>query len=496
MSNIAILIAVEHYSGTRISPVNFAEADAKELSKAFESLDVPQANQVILLSSQATKATVESRIRKTLKGMVQGDALYLYYAGHGFAKNAENFITCHDTNIDDLVGTSIAVQWTFSELKNSRCQKVAMFLDSCESGMLASSDIRGIYTDMTEDELHAFFSAAEHRVCFAACKPGEESHSSGRLKHGIWTYHLIETLKGEAPKAIECKSLITSSSLQNYLAIAVPRTIRETYTTKKTQTPWLYGAQSRDFLVADIASLLQSKKLRSMPGAKQLKRVRIYGETLGEVRTLSGFKRGRHRVPDEANEATENFVRRIASSEIEKDLESVFQQLREAFGFKRNELKTDSSDQGETIITPFFNYDVSVSLNPDDASEYVLRREVSNIREPNQVFSDEFAMAFPDAFDTLEFESKGAIAISDIIDHIESIDDDSISVTYDKDVTYCKIELEGSDLMIHVSQGSFCLSLPRVSSPKLLIESFFEVQKKLVDHHSLKQLPFTPEQPT
>lgn len=496
MSMFAVLIAVESYADTRISQVKFAEADATELSDAFDGVGIPKAQQVVLLSSQATKATVQSKLRKTLQSLSKADQMYLYYAGHGFARNAENFVTCYDTSIDDLVETSIAVEWIFSELRNSACKKVSMFLDSCESGMLASSEIRGIYTDMTRDEIEAFFSVAEHRVCFAACKPGEESHSSRHLKHGIWTYHLIEALKGEAPKVTEQGTLITSSSLQNYLADTVPRTVRETFTRKKVQTPWLYGAQSHDFLIADLGPILERKRRRDIPGASQLKQVRLYQDTLGAIRRLSGFVKRKHHVPDYAGSATEAFVARIGRKEVKDDLADAFQRLRAAFGFKRKDMQTDEYDGGGTIITPHFDYNVSISIDPDDPSGYVLRQEVCNIREPHQVFGDEFADAFPDTFEVLEFEPQKAIPIAKIIDHIEALDTDDIQVDYDEGITYCDIELSNSYLRIRVTRRAFRLSLPSASSPKALIEGFFDVQRELLVSHGIRQLPFAQEEPT
>ncbi len=198
MRKVAILIAVEHYADNRISTVEYAQADANGLASAIQEHGFDQNEQTILVDVSATKATIESRVRKILVGLTEKDTLYVYYAGHGFAKNAKNFITCVDTSLDDLELTSIAVEWLFAEFKRSTCKRIVLFLDSCESGMLADTSIRGIFTDLTEDELRQFFELAEHSVCFAACKPGQRSYPADKYKHGVWTYHLIESLNANA----------------------------------------------------------------------------------------------------------------------------------------------------------------------------------------------------------------------------------------------------------------------------------------------------------
>jgi hypothetical protein len=42
-----------------------------------------------------------------VKALTKRDYLYIFYAGHGFSKNGHNYITCYDTDPDDLEDTSI-----------------------------------------------------------------------------------------------------------------------------------------------------------------------------------------------------------------------------------------------------------------------------------------------------------------------------------------------------------------------------------------------------
>jgi hypothetical protein len=212
---LAISIAVENYADARIKPVKYAESDANGFAAALElggALD-----KVFLLSSRATKTTINSQVRQHLKALTATDELYLFYAGHGFSKNGHNFITCHDTDIDDLEDTSINLKELLDTCGKSACKRIAVFLDSCESGITDLPEVRGIYATMSATELEEFFQAAEYRTCFASCKTSESSYSSDKLKHGVWTHHVIEALEGNARPALEGHRYVTAGSLQNYL---------------------------------------------------------------------------------------------------------------------------------------------------------------------------------------------------------------------------------------------------------------------------------------
>lgn len=112
----------------------------------------------------------------------------------------------------------------------SACKRIALFLDSCESGIADLPEVRGIYAEMSEGELKDFFDAAEYRVCFASCKTSEYSYPSDVLQHGVWTHLIIEALQGNDPLALEKGRYLTANSLQNYVAKELPRTMRKLFT--------------------------------------------------------------------------------------------------------------------------------------------------------------------------------------------------------------------------------------------------------------------------
>ncbi|HXW92440.1 MAG TPA: caspase family protein, partial [Terriglobales bacterium] len=157
---IALVTAVEKYSNKHISQVDFAEADAKGFASAIALHGYCLSE--LAPSAKATKTTIESHLRRELQRLSADDEFIFYYAGHGFSANGHNFITAYDTDPSDLEKTSVRLQWIFDLVDKNKCERVALFLDSCESGITKLVKRRGLYSSMSEVELDEFFSSAEY----------------------------------------------------------------------------------------------------------------------------------------------------------------------------------------------------------------------------------------------------------------------------------------------------------------------------------------------
>ena len=370
---IALIVAVEQYTDPSVSRVEYAEADATGFGSTIN--EHGYLRQQILLSGKATKARIDSHIQRTIQHLAADDMFIFYYAGHGFSHNGQNFITCHDTDTSDLVKTSISLNEVFHLIDQSPCTGVAIFLDCCESGIAGLAKNRGIYGAMSETELDAFFRGSEYRVCFSACKTSESSYSAASLKHGIWTHHLIEALNGDAPLALENGHRLTAISLQNYLSIAVPRTLRKVRSTPDVQTPWLYGTQNRDFQIADLTDLLASRATVK-PEYSQLKRALLREIDSIGITKLSGFVKARHHVPDYISSATTSFVESISQQDVDNHADAVFQAIKKHLKYKRQELTYGSG----RILAPDFEYGVWCTQDSSDPEMALFVEELTNIK--------------------------------------------------------------------------------------------------------------------
>ncbi len=409
---VAIVIAVEDYSDSRIKKVGYAEADAKGFAAGLE---IPgPVDKVILLSAKATKTSINSKIRLHVKSLSDEDELFLFYAGHGFSKNARNYITCHDTDLDDLADTSISLQSILNVCAKSSCKRIALFLDSCESGIADLPEVRGIYAEMSESELKEFFDVAEYRVCFASCKTSEYSYSSDKLKHGVWTYQIIEALQGNDPLALEKGRYVTANSLQNYVAKELPRTIRKVFTKPRVQTPWFHGSNTGDFLISDLGEVLKARNAVK-PGFEQVKQVLLQVQESIDIDDLSGFsKKKGHFIPESVSGASQSFVEDISRKEVEAEFNEVYERIRGSMNYKRRDI--DATDG--RIITPDFEFLITCEQNRDNPGSALITQQLINIA-PTIIENEAFNEVFKNCFDELTFEFNKPVNIKDLIDRIE-----------------------------------------------------------------------------
>ena len=488
MRNISLLIAVENYTAEQVPRIPYACADAKSLGAAWAGNGFASRDQTLLLGSLATKTAIESHIRTTLASLTAKDTFYLYYAGHSLAVGGEAHLTCVDTRLGDLAGTSVSVEWLFAQFRTSACERIVLFLDSCAREFLGACEGAAACTEIAAAAWKTFFPAT-HVAGFLACGAGESSYRAPTLRQGLWAHHLIEAFSAKAPGALEKGHLLTAASLQKHLAASVPRTVRETRTGTAVQTPVAYG-QLDEALLADLSPRVEKQKASAGLDDPQLQRVRFFAEDEHSIRQLSGFIKKTHRVPDRVSQSSESFISTLAAAEVKEDLDGVHSALRAAFRFKRKEMECSVAAGGGSIVTPFFDYEVTVTQHPENPGEVCWLRQVVNIREPDTIVADAFESAFGDTFDTLEFTPGDALEIDSIVDQIEDLGDDAITVEYDTSMAWCTITMAGMNSSIHVTRQDFSVVQHQCPSPRLLVESFLQIQTRFVDMQGIEQLPF------
>jgi hypothetical protein len=70
--------------------------------------------------------------------------------------------------------------------------------------------------------------------------------------HGIWTYHLILALQGDAEGALDRNRFITGESLKNYLTVAVPAYIRTNTNIQAAQRPYAILSSNGPFSIRQV----------------------------------------------------------------------------------------------------------------------------------------------------------------------------------------------------------------------------------------------------
>ena len=252
----AVLIGIETYQKQGISSVQFAQADAAAMKDVLvQHFGVPAENISLWLDSDATRSSFENDLTYTIRHQLSpGDRFIFFYAGHGFYANGSNRLTTWDTHPSNLAGTTVSLEEVLLKpLKEQQGIKSLVFIDACAADLKTSVEqARDMVSDLTPMEFEALVQSTDHAAAFFACSPNEKAYPSDALMHGIWTYHLMQALQGDAEGALDRDRWITGDSLKNYLALAVPAYSRENTKIQAAQRPYAILSSNGPFSIRQV----------------------------------------------------------------------------------------------------------------------------------------------------------------------------------------------------------------------------------------------------
>ncbi|MCA9049801.1 MAG: hypothetical protein KDA89_13790 [Planctomycetaceae bacterium] len=207
--------------------------------------------------------------------------------------------------------------------------------------------------------------------------------------------------------------------------------------------------------------------------------LRLVSEHRTHVRELKGFLKT-HRVPVVANEHSRKFVAGIAAADISDDLDVQFAAFRKHLKVKRVDISVHEAQDGVgTITTPWFEYRLSVTASADDAATVLWRRQAANLRSPELLTDSRLSRIFGTLFDTVEFNPPGPIDLEELIDALEERDDESMSIQYDRSVSWCEVSLKPVPGVLKVETERIALRATTPIQPEKLIEGFIRLRRCL-----------------
>ncbi len=470
-SRAALLVAVETFF--EAGPlVQYAAADCAELLRVLPAVGYAQERCTLLAAHRTTKAVIEATLKRLTKIAGDAESLLVLVVSRGFNVKGRGYIACADTIAPDPLETALSVADLFAAIGKVKAKEITLLLDI---DPLALAENKLVQPGLDDVELAALLEKSPKCTGLTACAEGERSFESAQLRHGIWRHHLIEAFTGKTRAGVSKDGTFTAAALHEFLADAVPRTLRRTYETQQEQTPTLYGEANSAAVVAELGKLLG-------PGGDlldptRMKRVVFRSESRSDVKNLTGYRKGQP-IPDRANEWARKYVNRIATPDIKVDLDNTFDMVRETFGYKRKDLDVSAERDGMGFIrTPDFEYTVSLSVHEEDPSEVVWRREVSRISGPDFVRSEGFRNVFGTMFDKLVFEFATPVDVADFVDRIEDAPPEGVKVNIASDLGAAVIALTGFAGKINVTRDAVTIE-GQAGNPSSLMEQFLVFLRK------------------
>ncbi|HKB04973.1 MAG TPA: hypothetical protein VKD90_22310 [Gemmataceae bacterium] len=452
-SSYAVLIGVE--AADDLAPCPFAADEVRALVGHIETVDIAKARQTVLVGPAATRSAAESRLRRLGQSLVSADTVWFVFAGPAFAEDGRGFLACADTLADDRAATALAVADVF-RLLSATGATVRFLLDA---------------PGLDEDELADLFPASGPQVALTASEADQPSHAAAGRR--LWLQMVGDALAGQAPDALVGDQL-TAGSLRDWTRKELPRAVRKVISSPRKQTPQLFGPEDAVLTTLPATANRPEKRL----DLKQLRRIVFRGETRDKVKALSGFQKN-FKVPEAATPSAQKWTYRMAADDLRAEVEETYNALREHLGFKRKDLEsTVGSDGFGFIRTPSFDFSVSVSLDPDDPSSVVWRREVSQVTDPDVLRADGFRRVFGGNLDTLQFDFEKPIDVEDLVDRIEDDPPVGVKVRVASDASACDVTVQGFAGRIHVERACLRVEGRPGLSPDSLVEQFFAFQSR------------------
>jgi hypothetical protein len=389
------------------------------------------------------------------KSVLPDDVVWFVFAGPAFNENGHGFLACRDTLEDDRVATALRVA-DVVQLLAANGATVRFLLDA---------------PGLSDNELSELFPTTGAAVALTAGEENEPSHSaSGRR---LWLQLIGDAVAGQASATI-AGNLLKADLLHDWAIKELPRTIRKTITTPKSQTPGLFGPP--DAVLATVKA--NAKKPTPQLNLKQLRRIVFRGESRGKVKDLSGFQKS-FKLPESATPSSQKWIYRLAADNLKAEVEVTYNALREQLGFKRKDLESTIGAEGIGFVrTPSFDYSVSVSLDPDDPSSVIWRREVSQVSDGDVLRSEGFRKVFGGRLDTLLFDFEKPIDVEELVDRIEDDPPPGVKVRVASDGSACDVTVQGFAGQVHVERSSLQVEGPPGLTPESLVEQFFAFQSR------------------
>lgn len=241
----AVVVGVSEYANKAIPSLHFADRDAEAFA---EFLQRPEGGGIqpdhmhLLINKDATLANLKEALVEFLAQAIDKDLVIIFFAGHGApdpARPANLYLLTHDTDPSKL-GTSAYPMWDMQTLltRQLTAKRIVVFSDACHSGGIsvdfATRGVKTTESNLINQYLADLARTKEGIVMFTASAAGEVSQEFPDLGHGVFTYYLLQGMKGEAD--LNNDYTVTINELMQYVEDQVKRKTKGAQNPTRSQT--------------------------------------------------------------------------------------------------------------------------------------------------------------------------------------------------------------------------------------------------------------------
>lgn len=210
----AVVIGAARYDNKAIPPLAYSVADAEAVYQTLVGPGGFRKENVLLLTDTTERKPTLRNIRYALgtflaRSARRDDMVLIFFAGHGGPEadlrgterdGLAKYLIPIDADPDDLYATALPMDEIRTIFERIEAERVVAFFDTCYSGAaggrtFAARRMRDVRVD---DVFLDRVAQAKGRVVITASRASEVSVELQELGHGLFTYYLVQGLRGAA----------------------------------------------------------------------------------------------------------------------------------------------------------------------------------------------------------------------------------------------------------------------------------------------------------
>lgn len=215
-----------------------------------------------------------------------------------------------------------------------------------------------------------------------------------------------------------------------------------------------------------------------------ISQVSLVGRGGGAFKTLRGFDKSRHTVPDAVNNATSGFLAKLCTPELSEEAEAFFQRAKAALDYKRKDIGLDVTSPVAVLSAKDFTLEIAYALGATDPASYAITRTLHSIKNGDLLRVEEFNELFAGQFSAIAFALKKGVRVEAVIDAVEGLEDDDtddavakLRVDYPSDYRDCTLTVAGLDAAVVCDGATLEMRFEKNGSPRELVEAFAAARK-------------------
>ncbi len=210
----AVVIGVGRYENKAIPRLGYTVADAEAIYQTLIGPGGFKKENVLLMTDKTERKPTLRNLKWALgtflsRSAKKEDLVLIFFAGHGAPEvdqrgverdGLAKYLIPADADPDDLYSTALPMDELQTIFGRIEAERVVAFLDACYSGAAGGRTFASLKTRASnlDDLFLERLTRAKGRAIITASRPAEVSIELQELGHGLFTYYLLQGLRGAA----------------------------------------------------------------------------------------------------------------------------------------------------------------------------------------------------------------------------------------------------------------------------------------------------------